>query len=276
MKRFLLVLLILAVIGGAAFGFDFLSYPPSVGGNAVMLDMGVGINWAVVWSGIFNLVGLDNWGTMKIPPIFFDAAYALPNIPLSVGLSVSYFQFNFSGTGYGYNYGWNNNFLNVGAKADWHWGFDTKVIDFYTGLTLGYMIWWYSAWWGPAYASTASTPRDLSDFDYGLHVGAHFYFTKIFGVMVEVGYPYLIKGGLSFKFGGDSKASSGSKSSKSPRYIVNTDTLNVREGPGTTYKVVGALKRNDRVEVLSKSGSWWKIKSGKIEGYVNSSYLKAE
>ena len=58
--------------------------------------------------------------------------------------------------------------------------------------------------------------------------------------------------------------------------LVNSDTLNVRSGPSADNSVVGVLQRNARVEVLDGSGTWWKIKSGSIEGYVNSSYLKAE
>jgi uncharacterized protein YgiM (DUF1202 family) len=69
-------------------------------------------------------------------------------------------------------------------------------------------------------------------------------------------------------------ASSGSSTG---RYmLVNSDTLNVRSGPSADYSVVGVLNRNARVEVLDRPGTWWKIKSGNIEGYVNSSYLKAE
>ncbi|AEE97292.1 N-acetylmuramoyl-L-alanine amidase [Mahella australiensis] len=53
---------------------------------------------------------------------------------------------------------------------------------------------------------------------------------------------------------------------------VNT-TLNVRSGAGTQYKVVGSLKNGTKVEVLSKSGSWYQIKYGSITGYVSEQYL---
>jgi N-acetylmuramoyl-L-alanine amidase/uncharacterized protein YraI len=53
---------------------------------------------------------------------------------------------------------------------------------------------------------------------------------------------------------------------------VNT-TLNVRSGAGTQYKVVGSLKNGTKVEVLDKSGSWYKIKYGSITGYVSGQYL---
>jgi hypothetical protein len=80
--------------------------------------------------------------------------------------------------------------------------------------------------------------------------------------------------GVGYRFGGGS-GSTGSSSSRSGRYmLVNADTLNVRRGPSADTALVGTLSRNTRVEVLERSGTWWKIKSGKIEGYVNSSYLK--
>jgi len=86
-----------------------------------------------------------------------------------------------------------------------------------------------------------------------------------------------IKIGLGYRFGGgNGSASSSSSSSRSGKYmLVNADALNVRKGPSADTALVGSLPRGTRVEVLDRSGTWWKIKSGKIEGYVNSSYLKA-
>jgi uncharacterized protein YgiM (DUF1202 family) len=55
--------------------------------------------------------------------------------------------------------------------------------------------------------------------------------------------------------------------------LVNSDSLNVRSGPSSDHGAVGRLNKNTRVQVLNSSGQWWKIKSGNIEGYVNSSYL---
>jgi len=66
--------------------------------------------------------------------------------------------------------------------------------------------------------------------------------------------------------------------SQAARYmLVNTDTLNVRSGPSADNSVVGQLARNTRVEVIDRSaGTWWKIKAGTIEGYVNSTLLRGE
>ena len=55
---------------------------------------------------------------------------------------------------------------------------------------------------------------------------------------------------------------------------VDTDVLNVRSGPSSNEKIIGVLYNGDRVNVINDSESWWKIKKGNIEGYVNSEFLK--
>ena len=56
--------------------------------------------------------------------------------------------------------------------------------------------------------------------------------------------------------------------------IKQCDYLNIRSGPSTSYKVVSKAYTNNVVEILGKSGSWYKIKtSGNIEGWVSSKYI---
>ncbi len=53
------------------------------------------------------------------------------------------------------------------------------------------------------------------------------------------------------------------------------DELNVREGPGTTYKRIGVLKPNVSVNIYSeKTNGWYKIGYGTGYGYVSGDYLK--
>jgi uncharacterized protein YraI len=253
MKKLLLLLLILVIVGGSVFAFDILSYPPALdGGGSIMIDAGVGITsygWAYNW-----------YGKMSIPPIFVQVEYALPvGVPISVGGFTAFYQYKYDG----YYWTWRNNYLTIGARANWHWGFDIDKLDFYTGLWFGYRAHWYTGDHDSSYSYT------LSGFDYGAQVGVHFYFTPVFGAMVETGYPFLIKTGVALKFGGGGGSSGG-------RYVVNVDSLNVRSGPSADNALVGSLVRGTRVEVLDKSGTWWKIRSGNITGYVNSSYLKAD
>ncbi|MFA9465658.1 MAG: SH3 domain-containing protein [Velocimicrobium sp.] len=61
---------------------------------------------------------------------------------------------------------------------------------------------------------------------------------------------------------------------ESPGTIYVTGTLNVREGAGTTYKVVGTLTNGTKVTVLEDAGNGWsKIKYDSITGYVSSQYV---
>lgn len=57
------------------------------------------------------------------------------------------------------------------------------------------------------------------------------------------------------------------------RYVA-TSNLNVRVEPGTTHAVSFVLKKGDTVEVLSKHGDWYRIKSAEGEGFAHSDFLK--
>lgn len=58
-------------------------------------------------------------------------------------------------------------------------------------------------------------------------------------------------------------------------YKSSRPGLNVRKGAGTEYKIVGHLKKGDKVEIIAKAGKWFQIKSvdEHIQGYVFSEYL---
>ncbi len=49
--------------------------------------------------------------------------------------------------------------------------------------------------------------------------------------------------------------------------------LNIREAPGEDKKLVGKLPKNGGCEILETAGDWYKIKSGKVTGYVKAEYL---
>ncbi len=57
--------------------------------------------------------------------------------------------------------------------------------------------------------------------------------------------------------------------------IANVDNnLNIRSGPGEDKKLVGKLPKNGGCEILeADKDGWTKIKSGKVTGYVKTSYL---
>lgn len=51
---------------------------------------------------------------------------------------------------------------------------------------------------------------------------------------------------------------------------INTDILNIRKGPGTTYPIVGQVKRGSVYTIVSESSGWGQLKSG--AGYIKLSY----
>lgn len=54
--------------------------------------------------------------------------------------------------------------------------------------------------------------------------------------------------------------------------MVNTPVLRIRKGPGTNYKHVGNVKKNEVYTIVDKSGSWGKLKSG--AGWIHLGYTK--
>ena len=56
--------------------------------------------------------------------------------------------------------------------------------------------------------------------------------------------------------------------------IVNADTVNIRKETSTNSKIVLQVAINDKVEVIEKSGEWYKVKKDNKEGYISSKYIK--
>ncbi|GKU81590.1 SpoIID/LytB domain-containing protein [Niallia sp. NCCP-28] len=54
---------------------------------------------------------------------------------------------------------------------------------------------------------------------------------------------------------------------------VNATILHIREKPTTNSKIKTKLKKKQSVVIVSKHGSWYKIKAGKSTGYVKSKYI---
>ena len=75
-----------------------------------------------------------------------------------------------------------------------------------------------------------------------------------------------------------SKISSGSTDDNTSNTVketkeVNTDSLNVRSGPSTSYSKLGTLSKGTKVGVISESNGWSKILYNDKEAYVSSQYL---
>ena len=59
--------------------------------------------------------------------------------------------------------------------------------------------------------------------------------------------------------------------------MVNADVLNVRSGASTNNGVIGTIRTNDKVEILSQVGSWYQVKctinGSETTGYVYAEYI---
>jgi hypothetical protein len=55
--------------------------------------------------------------------------------------------------------------------------------------------------------------------------------------------------------------------------LVNTKNLNVRPDPSTDKPPVGSLDKGAKVEIIEKTGGWYRINSGNLNGYVSGDYI---
>ena len=66
------------------------------------------------------------------------------------------------------------------------------------------------------------------------------------------------------------------KSLASTTGIITEVTVNVRKEASTDAKVIMYVTQDDKVEVLEKSGDWYKIKYKNKEGYVYADFIKVD
>ena len=69
--------------------------------------------------------------------------------------------------------------------------------------------------------------------------------------------------------GGSASTSTSNSTSSLGVYKVIVDELNIRQGPGTSYPVVGVVHKGEAYTIVKMSGSWGKLKSG--AGWINCS-----
>ena len=66
----------------------------------------------------------------------------------------------------------------------------------------------------------------------------------------------------------------GSSSSTTKATVKNCNAVNMRKSASAKSDRILTLAKGTSVTVLSKSGSWWKVKYGSKTGYIYSKYLK--
>ncbi len=77
---------------------------------------------------------------------------------------------------------------------------------------------------------------------------------------------YLTSGSTS-----STPSNSGTQSVSKTVYI-SASSLNVRSGAGTSYSVIGNLKKGNSASVVASTNGWYKIKYGSGYGYISSKY----
>ena len=66
------------------------------------------------------------------------------------------------------------------------------------------------------------------------------------------------------------------KSNASTTGVITEVTVNVRKEASVDSDVVMFVTQDDKVEVIEKTGEWYKIKYNKKEGYVYSDFVKVD
>lgn len=56
--------------------------------------------------------------------------------------------------------------------------------------------------------------------------------------------------------------------------VVTATTLNVRPEPNTNRPAIGKLSRGTAITILERSGAWYRIKNGTVEGFVHGDFIK--
>ena len=282
MKKSFLILALLAIITTGAFAQRF----SMAAGGGALFDYNVGDGGKISGrEGELHNLSIGGFG-------FFDATYVELDVSFTYGFLDAKYNFNYSG-----NTKANALYLGFTVLGKYPIGMGGFTLFPLLGADYNHMLSYLNG-------DKNLYDRPEKDGNFGLLAGAgldfpfsnalflraeamfHLRFPNkdmtdvaklIPGSSTTLGFGPRIKIGVGYKFGGGSgsKSTASSTRSQSGRYMrVNADALNVRSKPSADSTLVGTLSRNTRVEVLESSGTWWKIKSGKIEGYVNSSYLK--
>ena len=169
MKKILMILLVLAVVGGTAFAFDAKSHPEPMQKGSFMISPTFGI-------GTYYYAGAT---------LAFTAAfdYALPiNFGLTVGGEVGFAMTTYSGWGYGYTY--KPFAIPIMAKVAWHPNFEVKGLDPYVTLKMGFAI----GILGCTKKYGSYEAKAASGFAMGWDVGCRYFFNNSIGVFGELGF----------------------------------------------------------------------------------------
>ena len=75
---------------------------------------------------------------------------------------------------------------------------------------------------------------------------------------------------LLLSFAGNQYFSNNVLANSDSSITVNGEIVNLREGPGLTYEILKTVTKGETLTVLETSGDWYRVKSGRTEGWVAS------
>lgn len=198
MKKLLTGLLAgLVMFTGTAFASDFkwsecwCTYGAGIEKGDIIVNVDAGMPWSV-----FDTINAGGWA---IPTIIAEVQVAQPiwKLPFTFG---GYFTYDYSSIpteGWYYANGehkWGktklyHSVIATGGSATYHFHLPPKGLDLYSGLKMGLKI---------DISNIYSNNVNLG-FDWGMNIGANWFFNDTFGLNLEFGYPYT-RFGAAFKF----------------------------------------------------------------------------
>ena len=163
MKKIIMLLLILTVVGASAFAFDLTTFPSPIQPGDFLISPTIHLGRFYSWADYGFMLGIT--GAVE---------YALP-IPLTVGgeagIAIGFGSYGALG-------------IPILAKVAWHPNFEVPNLDIYATLKLGLNIGILTGDYG-YYGSNA---KGGLGFAYGFNVGARYFFTPSFAAFGELGW----------------------------------------------------------------------------------------
>lgn len=175
----------LVLLSGSLFAGDFdwsqcwCNYGAGIKKGDKVLTVDAGIPWTY-----FDAFNSGGWAIPQVT-IDFEVAAPIWKLPFTFG---GYGGFGLESFHYG-NEAFTHVLTSVGAAATYHVMMPPKGLDLYAGLKTGIKIDW----------SDYYTANFDVRFDYGFNIGASWFFSDVFGINLELGYP-INRFGMVFKF----------------------------------------------------------------------------
>ena len=141
--------------------------------------------------------------SLFIPPIGLSAEYTVKCgvAPLGFGLELDYAHRTYKYSNYyGYDYKDSYNDWYILTFANYHINVPVEKLDVYAGLKIGAYVHSYTQEVTISGDKTTYPTDTYAYPQFGAVAGATWYFSKAFGVNLELGYPFLAKASATFKF----------------------------------------------------------------------------